>query len=223
MTFGSVWRGSLRSTASSVAGFSFAAQPAALAMDVSFTCVAKNSPRECCDHYSDAAGRVVVTRLRPEVSPKSCAALLNMFLSPDALGLLVDLFRSRRPVALARAAEAEKVDGAAANRQERAALALRFNDHLPVAGGRCGRLAGAGSRTKSRRVGFGNPWSLADPLSGNCRRRDFGQFAMVQSAASWPNAREGPSFHEGTGRADVAPVPTRAASLPGIGSHGRCL
>src|ERR1700733_14133376 len=35
-TFGSVCRGSLRSTASSVAGLSFAAQPAAFAIDVSF-------------------------------------------------------------------------------------------------------------------------------------------------------------------------------------------
>src|ERR1700722_5140901 len=35
-TFGSVCRGSLRSTASSVAGFNLAAQPAAFAIDVSF-------------------------------------------------------------------------------------------------------------------------------------------------------------------------------------------
>jgi hypothetical protein len=36
-TLGSVCRGNLRKTASSVAGLSFAAQPAALAMEVSFT------------------------------------------------------------------------------------------------------------------------------------------------------------------------------------------
>src|SRR6267378_3791129 len=36
-TLGSVWRGNLRNTASSVAGLSFAAQPAAFAIEVSFT------------------------------------------------------------------------------------------------------------------------------------------------------------------------------------------
>ncbi len=40
-TLGSVCRGSLRKTASSVAGLSFAAQPAAFAMEVSFTDDAK--------------------------------------------------------------------------------------------------------------------------------------------------------------------------------------
>src|SRR5229473_1649900 len=40
-TLGSVCRGSLRKTASSVAGLSFAAQPAAFAMEVSFTDEAK--------------------------------------------------------------------------------------------------------------------------------------------------------------------------------------
>src|SRR5580704_13548023 len=102
-TFGSVCRGSLRRTASRVAGFSFAAQPAAFAMDVSFTWDAKNSPRWFGDHYSDAASVPVVA---PEDGPRAgasgCAELRNVVLSPDALGLLVHLYGPRSVPAVAR-------------------------------------------------------------------------------------------------------------------------
>jgi hypothetical protein len=65
-TFGSVCRGSLRNTLSSVAGFNFAAQPAALAIDVSFTGVAKDSPRCHGNHYNDAACIATVTQSMDE-------------------------------------------------------------------------------------------------------------------------------------------------------------
>src|SRR5882672_6972979 len=52
-TLGSVCRGSLRKTASSVAGLSFAAQPAAFAIDVSFTDEAKPHLAEKSFDYSE--------------------------------------------------------------------------------------------------------------------------------------------------------------------------
>src|SRR6267143_2910773 len=48
-TLGSVWRGNLRRIASSAAGLSFAAQPAAFAIDVSFTDGAK--PHLAVEHF----------------------------------------------------------------------------------------------------------------------------------------------------------------------------
>src|SRR6266403_206811 len=54
-TLGSVCRGSLRKTASSVAGLSFAAQPAAFAMEVSFTDEAKSHLAVIRFDYSEVA------------------------------------------------------------------------------------------------------------------------------------------------------------------------
>src|ERR1700675_4891527 len=63
-TLGSVCRGSLRKTASSVAGLSFAAQPAAFAIDVSFTDEAKPHLAVKRFDYSDVTRFVRTQRPR---------------------------------------------------------------------------------------------------------------------------------------------------------------
>ena len=49
--------------------------------------------------------------------PKSCAELANVVSSPDALGLLADLFCAWRATALARPAASAKIDGHFAGRE----------------------------------------------------------------------------------------------------------
>src|SRR6267143_1651147 len=63
-TLGSVCRGNLRNTASSVAGLSFAAQPAAFAMEVSFTDEAMPHLAVNCSYYSEMT-RFVLAPQRP--------------------------------------------------------------------------------------------------------------------------------------------------------------
>src|ERR1700676_872698 len=150
-TFGSVCRGSLRRTASRVAGFSFAAQPAALAMDVSFTCDAKNAPRWFGNHYNDAASVTVVTRPDGgDVGAKSCAGLVNVVSSPDALGLLARLYCARCALAVAWPLAVAKADGDSTDGEARAAFALCFDDRVSVAGGRGSCLAGVGTGIDSK-------------------------------------------------------------------------
>src|SRR6267143_3573823 len=59
-TLGSVCRGNLRNTASSVAGLSFAAQPAAFAIDVSFTDAPKPHLAPKAFNYSEVARFLLV-------------------------------------------------------------------------------------------------------------------------------------------------------------------
>src|SRR5271169_170663 len=113
------------------------------------------------------------------VMPKSCAGLVNVVSSPDALGLLVDLYCAGCATAVARSAAAAKADGAPANRDARADFALCFDHRFSVGGcGSC-RLALVGPGTGSRRIGFGGPWALAGHDGRNCRRCDFGRFTVA--------------------------------------------
>jgi len=65
--------------------------------------------------------------------------------SPDALGLLVDFFRARRALAVARTPAAEKIANASADEFAGAAFALRFDDRVSVDGGCCDGMAGMGT------------------------------------------------------------------------------
>src|SRR5579863_2517230 len=89
-TFGSVGSGRRRKIESSVPGLSLAAQPAALTMAVSFTGSVKPHLTVLPFDYS---GREEVTlrSIGNFLQRSACEAGPKMFLSRDALGLLVDL------------------------------------------------------------------------------------------------------------------------------------
>jgi hypothetical protein len=152
--------------------------------------------------------------------PMSCAEVVNVVSSPDALGLLADLYCAWCASSVAGQTTAAKVDGASANWDARAAFALCLDDRLSVGSGGGCCLALVGSRTGLRGIGFGGAWALADPDCGNCRRRDFGRVAMVQFTA------DGAIFGEGTGvyasprRADSAAIAAGVRSLLGFGGDG---
>src|SRR5580704_13133833 len=192
-------------------------------MDVSFTGDAKNSPRLYSTHYSDASGLAVVTRRIAEVLRKSCAATRIMFLSRDALGFLVDLCRTRRAASAAGTFEVAEIDGSAANRPARAACVIRIDHRVSVVGSSGSRVAGVGPRIEPRRVGSCDSRALADRNGSNCRRRDFGEFAMVQFAPRRPDSRKVAGVYESARGADPASIAGGAACLSGIGYHRRGL
>ncbi len=150
----------------------------------------------------------------------SCAELVNVVSSPDALGLLAGLYCAGCAPSVAGQTAATKVDGASTNWDARAACALCLDDRLSVGGGGACSLAVVGSRTGPRGIGFGGAWTLADPDRGNCRRRDFGRAAMVQSTADGTIFGEGPGIYAGARRANSATIPAGARSILGFGSDG---
>src|SRR5260370_8217762 len=97
-TFGSVGRGKRRKTESSNPGLSFAAQPAALTIAVSFTVGVKPHLAVKPFDYSDVPP-FVLADCRTLVT---CAADGKVFSFADALGHLADLFRARLDSAVAR-------------------------------------------------------------------------------------------------------------------------
>src|SRR6266481_4448914 len=106
-TFGSVGSGRRRSIESSVPGLSLAAQPAALTMAVSFTESVK--PHLTVLHFDYSEGvKVMLPGDRNLLPRAACAKRLKMFLSRDAVGLLVDLSFSERCDSLARLHTPEK-------------------------------------------------------------------------------------------------------------------
>src|ERR1700744_3943329 len=126
-TFGSVCRGSFRSTASSVAGFSFAAQPAALAIAVSLGDAVDINRRYVagggllpapflslhllaihCKGCSPAQSRDAMS------DGQICLHGLNVISSPDALGPLDHLLRAGRCCSVARPHSPETAPGEAA-------------------------------------------------------------------------------------------------------------
>src|SRR5580704_3008023 len=150
----------------------------------------------------------------------SCAEVVNVVSSPDALGLLADLYCAWCASSVAGQTTAAKVDGASANWNARAAYALCLDDRLSVGGGWGCCLARVVSRTGLRGIGFGGARALADPDCGNCRRRDFGRFAMVQFTADGAIFGEGPGVYAGARRTDSAAISPGAGSLPGAGGDG---
>jgi len=77
-----------------------------------------------------------------------------VFLSPDALGLLVDISRAWRGPALARTRAAAETPGHPTGRHDGAAITLRLNDSLSVDYRRAGCLAGVGARLHAAELGL---------------------------------------------------------------------
>src|ERR1700760_2355229 len=141
-TFGSVWRGSLRSTASSVAGFSFAAQPAALAIEVSFGEVLDMilSDRLFGERslfiVKDALAAVRVTlhvppRVRKLIAP-GCLPHPNVISSRHALGYFAHFSRAGARHSVARKNPPKTALSEADRRVARTDFALRFDNCVPV-------------------------------------------------------------------------------------------
>ena len=152
--------------------------------------------------------------------PKSCAGLLNVVSSPDALGLLVDFYCAGCAASVARPPASAKIDGASANRGTRTAIPLCFDHRVSVAGGRGCCLAGLGPGIGSQGIGFGGPWALADHDCSNCRRCDLGRFAMAQFEADGTIGGKGEGVHACARREDFATIAARAGSLLGFGGDG---
>jgi membrane protease YdiL (CAAX protease family) len=80
---------------------------------------------------------------------------VNVVSSPDALGLLADLYCARCALAVARPAAVAKADDDSADGEAGAAFPLCFNGRVSVAGSRGSCVAGLGTGTDSRGIGFG--------------------------------------------------------------------
>src|SRR5882724_10990299 len=94
----------------------------------------------------------------------SCVVGLDVITSPDALGLLVDLFGDDGVLAVARAAAVEEIVGVASCKNDRTALAVCFDDCVSVAGCCSCRMESLGTRAS-----VAGPW--IDVARCN-RRRD---------------------------------------------------
>jgi hypothetical protein len=151
---------------------------------------------------------------------KSCAGSRNVLSSPDALGLLADLHSAGCALAPTWALAPAETVGTSSDWPARASLPLRIDNRVPVAGRRCGRVARLGSGTHPRPTGSGCSWTLAHPDCGNCRRRDFGRFAVAQFAADGPIIRQGPGIHAAARRTNFAEVGGGTDSLLRVGSDG---
>src|SRR5271154_1792453 len=126
---------------------------------------------------------------------KSCAGSANVVSSPDALGLLADLFCAGCAASFARQTAAAKVDGASADWDARTAFAIRLDDWFSVGGSGGCCLALVGPWTGPRGIGVGRPRALAGPDRCNCRRCDFGRVAVAQSTANGAIFGEGPGVY----------------------------
>src|ERR1700722_2910707 len=167
-TFGLVCRGSLRSTASSVAGFSFAAQPAALAIAVSFGDAVDINIRDATggkscagslSHSLDSFAFIVKDARRSNrvirmFREPICVRGANVISSPDALGLLDHIFCARRSSSMARTNSPETALGQATRRVARANFAIPVDDCVSMDRGGRHRVAGMGSWLHARGTGF---------------------------------------------------------------------
>ena len=89
----------------------------------------------------------------------SCASPVNVVSSADALGLLVDFFRAWCAVAVARAPAAKETAYDSADRFAGAALALRFDDFVSVAGCGDNGMARMGTGADVRGIGTRSSWA----------------------------------------------------------------
>src|SRR6202008_2743975 len=145
--------GRRRRIESSVPGPSLAAQPAALTMAVSFTESVKPHLTVLPFDYSWAT-EVTLTADGNLLPGATCAERLKMFLSRDALGLLVDLSLSERRDSLARLPAPEETLGFASGRFQGEIGALCCHDSVSVDAGWGGSLAGVHARIDA--AGYGN-------------------------------------------------------------------
>src|SRR6267154_2972232 len=170
-TLGSVGRGKRRKTESSNPGLSFAAQPAALTMAVSFTDWVKPHLAVMPFDYNDVprfllAQHETSSRLsasssarnrghaiRPSGADHKSSVLSSLarpirkvFSFADALGHLAHFLRARRDSAVARTNANEQIAGDAARRHDGAAWAIRLDHRLSMVCRRGGGMACLGTR-----------------------------------------------------------------------------
>src|SRR5260370_32051867 len=127
-TFGSVGRGKRRKMESSNPGLSFAAQPAALTMAVSFTVGVKPPLAVMPLDYSDVPPFVLaLPGLGALGTLVTCVTRWKVFSFADAFGHLADFVRARRDSAVARTYAHEDTAGDAARQHYGAACPLRLD------------------------------------------------------------------------------------------------
>src|SRR5260370_10242476 len=146
-TFGSVGRGKRRKTESSNPGLSFAAQPAALTMAVSFTVGVKPHLAVMPLDYSDVPSFVLaLSGLGALGTLVTCVTRWKVFSFADVLGHLADLFRARRDSAVARTDAHEEIAGRTALQLYGASCPLCLDYCLSMGGRRSSGIGGLGSR-----------------------------------------------------------------------------
>src|SRR5260221_319725 len=142
-TFGSVGRGKRRKTESSNPGLSFAAQPAALTMAVSFTVGVKPHLALMPLDYSDVPSFVLaLSGLGALGTLVTCVTRRKVFSFADALGPLADFLRARRDSAVAWSHAHEETSGGAPSQHCGAVCPLRFNHCLSMGRRRSSGMAG---------------------------------------------------------------------------------
>src|SRR5216683_6967557 len=157
-TFGSVGRGKRRKTESSNPGLSFAAQPAALTIAVSFTVGVKPHLAVKPFDYSDVPPFVLaLSGLGVLGTLVTCVTRWKVFSFADALGLLADFLHARRDSAVARTNAHEETAGGAASQHYGAACPLRFDDCLSMGCRRSSGMAGMGTRIHGLPAWFDRP------------------------------------------------------------------
>ncbi len=141
-----------------------------------------------------------------------------MFLSADALGLLVNP-RASRGFALARTRPHEEVAGDAARQLHGAVGALRFDDRLPMAGHCGGSLACLGAWIHGRAARFGVSGPLQDSACRGYRRSNHRHSSVAQPAARGTNSSGVAWAITSDRRAHLAAIRHRTASLFRAGDY----
>src|SRR5216684_7942721 len=154
-TFGSVGRGKRRKTESSNPGLSFAAQPAALTMAVSFTVGVKPHLAVMPFDYSDVPPFVLAHNT---IGLWILARRMRkVFLSSDALGLLADFFRAQCDSAVARTRARKEIAGDATRQRDGTAYPLCLDHCLSMVCRRGGGMACLGARFHGLPTWFDDP------------------------------------------------------------------
>ena len=115
-----------------------------------------------------------------------------MFLSRDAVGLLVDLSLSERGNSVARLYTAEKVVVPTFRGHKREVGPLRGHDCFSVGAGWTSGLAVVGPRTDDRRAWARFPWLGRDPGERSVRSDLYRRIAMAEFEAHWKDGRRSP-------------------------------
>src|SRR6266436_6698777 len=156
-TFGSVGRGKRRKTESSNPGLSFAAQPAALTMAVSFTVGVKPHLAVMPSDYSEVPPFVLaLSGLGALGTLVTCVTPRKVFSFADALGHLADFLRARRDSAVAWSNAYEETSGGATRQHCGAACTLRLDHCVSMGRRRSSGMAGMGTRLYALPAGFDN-------------------------------------------------------------------
>src|SRR6266404_2034660 len=223
-TFGSVGRGKRRKTESSNPGLSFAAQPAALTMTVSFTVGVKPHLAVMPLDYSDVPSFVLaLSGLGALGTLVTCVTRWKVFSFADALGHLADFLGARRDSAVAWTDAHEEIAGRAPRQHYGAACPLCLDDCLSMGRRRSSGMAGKGTRIHGLPAGFDNP----GPKPNSCRRGHWCAGnrgpSMAEPAARRETSRRSAGLLAGPWGTDSAAIYRGVAALFSARDYGRPL